>query len=136
MAAPILKHPPALGEGRPRVWLLAGTGEGPPLAEALGRRGWQVRVSVVSAAAALAYQPRPWLQLAVGAIGGDDAAFRTHGAFLGLAEQVDAGNADRGDKALVFSENIVRDDMSHDEALAALGEGDDGRGRARPFRVF
>jgi precorrin-6A/cobalt-precorrin-6A reductase len=74
MAAPILKHPPALAEGRPRVWLLAGTGEGPPLAEALGRRGWQVRVSVVSAAAALAYPPRPWLQLAVGAIGGDDAA--------------------------------------------------------------
>ncbi len=67
MAGPILKHPPAAEGGR--VWLLAGTGEGPPLAEALGRRGWRVRVSVVGAAAALAYPPRPWLEVAVGAIG-------------------------------------------------------------------
>jgi precorrin-6A/cobalt-precorrin-6A reductase len=73
MAAPILKHPTAQ-EGGGRVWLLAGTGEGPPLAEALGRRGWQVRVSVVSGSAALAYPPRPWLEVAVGAIGDGDAA--------------------------------------------------------------
>lgn len=69
MAGPILKHPPPATATGGRVWLLAGTGEGPALAEALGRRGWRVRVSVVGAAAALAYPPRPWLEVAVGSIG-------------------------------------------------------------------
>ena len=32
-----------------RLWLFAGTGEGPPLAEALLSLGWQLRVSVVTA---------------------------------------------------------------------------------------
>ena len=48
------------------VWLLAGTGEGPPLAAALLAAGWRVRVSVVSPEAARAYPAHPHLQLQVG----------------------------------------------------------------------
>jgi precorrin-6A/cobalt-precorrin-6A reductase len=55
------------------IWLFAGTAEGPPLAATLLERGWRVRVSVVTAAAARAYRQRPNLELQVGAIG-DDAA--------------------------------------------------------------
>ncbi|TVP76127.1 MAG: LEPR-XLL domain-containing protein, partial [Puniceicoccaceae bacterium] len=40
-------------------------------------------------------------------IGGDDAAFREFGHFYGLAEAVDVGNADRSDRAFVFSETIA-----------------------------
>ena len=58
----------------PRLWLIAGTGEGPPLAAALLQAGWQVRVSVVSRAAARAYAPQPGLELVVGAIGSTHAA--------------------------------------------------------------
>ncbi|WP_353292347.1 precorrin-6A/cobalt-precorrin-6A reductase [Synechococcus sp. M16CYN] len=38
-----------------RIWLFAGTGDGPHLTRALLQRGWQVRVSVASQAAAAAY---------------------------------------------------------------------------------
>lgn len=59
--------------GRPdRLWLIAGTGEGPALAEALLVRGWRLRVSVVSEPAGRAYSPHPNQELAIGAIG--DAA--------------------------------------------------------------
>ena len=50
------------------LWLIAGTGEGPVLANRLLDRGWRIQVSVVSAAAALAYRPHPHLDLRVGAI--------------------------------------------------------------------
>lgn len=53
----------------PRLWLIAGTGEGPRLATALLQAGWQLRVCVVSRAAARAYAPQPGLELVVGAIG-------------------------------------------------------------------
>lgn len=53
------------------IWLVAGTGEGPPLAARLLERGWGVRVSVVSAAATRAYAPHPALELQVGALGGE-----------------------------------------------------------------
>lgn len=62
--------PPAAGRG-PRLWLIAGTGEGPPLAASLLARGWRLRVSVVSAVAARAYAPHDALELAVGALGAD-----------------------------------------------------------------
>lgn len=52
------------------LWLIAGTGEGPALAEALLAKGWRVRLSVVGVAAARAYRPHPRLELLVGAIGG------------------------------------------------------------------
>jgi precorrin-6A/cobalt-precorrin-6A reductase len=55
---------------RPWIWLFSGTGEGPPLADALRQRGWGVRVWVVSAAAARAYAQAEDLVVEVGAIGG------------------------------------------------------------------
>ena len=58
----------------PRLWLIAGTGEGPRLAAALLQAGWQVRVCVVSRAAARAYAPQPGLELLVGAIGSSSPA--------------------------------------------------------------
>lgn len=57
-----------------RIWLLAGTGEGPPLASQLLARGWSVRVSVVSTAATRAYAPHPGLELGVGALGAGAAS--------------------------------------------------------------
>ena len=70
-------HGPVLHQrarpAEPWVWLFAGTAEGPPLAQALLARGWQVRVSVVTAAATRAYRPRPGLALQVGACSSDAA---------------------------------------------------------------
>lgn len=60
-------------QGWRRLWLVAGTGEGPALAERLVAVGWEVTVSVVSAPAARAYRPHPALHLRVGALGGDVA---------------------------------------------------------------
>jgi precorrin-6A/cobalt-precorrin-6A reductase len=65
-------RPPALTGGRPqrpRLWLISGTGEGPPLAAALLARGWRLKVSVVTSAAARAYPRHPDLELAVGPLG-------------------------------------------------------------------
>lgn len=52
-----------------RVWLIAGTGEGPVLTEALLARGWRLRLSVVGQGASRAYRTDPNLELAVGPIG-------------------------------------------------------------------
>lgn len=57
------------GSRRPRLWLISGTGEGPPLARQLLQRGWRLRVSVVTAAAARAYPRHPDLELTIGALG-------------------------------------------------------------------
>jgi precorrin-6A/cobalt-precorrin-6A reductase len=54
------------GDGAPALWLLAGTGEGPALAQALLERGWQLLVSVVTPEAARAYAAHPRLRLQVG----------------------------------------------------------------------
>lgn len=62
------QSPQAAATG-PRLWLIAGTGEGPRLAAALLAQGWRLRVSVVSAVAARAYCPHPGLELVVGALG-------------------------------------------------------------------
>jgi precorrin-6A/cobalt-precorrin-6A reductase len=70
--ATILNHEPRLHQG-PRLWMFAGTGEGPRLAAQLLQAGWSLRVSVVSPIAALAYRPlladAP-LELQIGALGG------------------------------------------------------------------
>jgi precorrin-6A/cobalt-precorrin-6A reductase len=58
---------------RPRLWLIAGTGEGPALAKVLLARGWRLKVSVVTGAATRAYPPHPDLELAVGPLGGGAA---------------------------------------------------------------
>ena len=55
------------------IWLLSGTGEGPPLAKTLLARGWRLRVWVVSEGAARSYPAAPGLELAVGPIGGSKA---------------------------------------------------------------
>ena len=66
-------HDPPLHQASPRLWLFAGTGEGPPLASALLAMGWHVKLSLVSGAASRAYGPHPRLDLAIGAIGTPDA---------------------------------------------------------------
>merc|ERR1712091_127792 len=67
-SAHILMHDPPLDQ--PRVWLLAGTGDGPRLTSALLQRNWRVRVSVVSPAAAEAYRGLAVESMAFGALGG------------------------------------------------------------------
>lgn len=53
---------------RPLIWLVSGTGEGPPLAAALLQRGWRVQVSVVNAAATRAYASHGALEISSGAL--------------------------------------------------------------------
>ena len=66
-------HDPPLHQASPRLWLFAGTGEGPSLASALLAMGWHVKLSLVSGAALRAYVPHPRLEPAIGAIGTSDA---------------------------------------------------------------
>lgn len=63
-----------------RLWLIAGTGEGPRLAAALLACGWELTVSVVSQAAGCAYPRHRLLQLEVGAIEGSAGIQRRLGA--------------------------------------------------------
>lgn len=42
-------------------------------------------------------------------VGGDDSRFAEYGSFLGLAEQVDVGNLNRNDEAIVFSASLPLD---------------------------
>jgi len=65
-------HDPA-GRQPLRLWLIAGTGEGPRLASLLLERGWRLEVSVVSGAASLAYPAHPRQRLLVGALAGSEA---------------------------------------------------------------
>jgi precorrin-6A/cobalt-precorrin-6A reductase len=90
-------HQPRLHQSDPlaspgngdRIWLIAGTGEGPPLAEALLAQGWRLRVSVVSRAAALAYRGHPCLELAVGAIGGPGSVGSGAAPVAGVAAELE-----------------------------------------------
>lgn len=65
-------HDPA-GRQPARLWLIAGTGEGPRLASQLLERGWRLEVSVVSEAASLAYPAHRRQRLLVGALAGGEA---------------------------------------------------------------
>ncbi len=65
-------HDPA-GRQRLRLWLIAGTGEGPRIASQLLERGWRLEVSVVSEAASLAYPTHRRQRLLVGALAGSEA---------------------------------------------------------------
>ncbi len=53
-----------------RLWLFSGTGDGPPLAQALLAQGWELRVSVVTPQAARVYTAAPELEIQVGPLGG------------------------------------------------------------------
>ncbi len=55
-------------------------------------------------------------------VGGDDAAFSAYGSFLGLAEQVDIGNEDPSDLALVFSEELYWPRATLEQYASALAE--------------
>ena len=59
-----------------RLWLIAGTGEGPALAQQFLKRGWRLRVSVVSPTASAPYPETPDLEMVVGALG-DAVALRS-----------------------------------------------------------
>ena len=61
------------GNGQGRIWLLSGTGEGPPLAAALLRTGWRVEVSVVTPSAARPYAGLDLDRMAVGSLQGEKA---------------------------------------------------------------
>jgi len=85
MHAPPPHPPPGADRALPagRIWLIAGTGEGPPLARGLLDRGWRLTVSVVTPAARLPYPRDGRLEMVVGALAGA-AAWR---AALVEAEQ-------------------------------------------------
>ncbi|MFQ6539010.1 MULTISPECIES: precorrin-6A/cobalt-precorrin-6A reductase [Aphanothece] len=63
-------HQGSAHQPRRRLWLFAGTGEGPRLAEALLALGWRVRVSVVTPAAGRAYDHLAGVELCTGALDG------------------------------------------------------------------
>ncbi len=54
------------------LWLLAGTGDGPPLASALADQGWRVCVSVVSSQASLPYSESFFVSIRVGPLSGKE----------------------------------------------------------------
>jgi len=62
-------HPRPEHQPHDRLWLFAGTGEGPALARHLLACGWRLRVWVVSSAAARAYPCCERLSISVGALG-------------------------------------------------------------------
>jgi precorrin-6A/cobalt-precorrin-6A reductase len=78
-------HDPA-GRQPLRLWLIAGTGEGPRLASQLLERGWRLEVSVVTEAASLAYPAHRRQRLLVGALAGS-AAIRQQLAAAALEGQ-------------------------------------------------
>ncbi len=51
-------------------------------------------------------QPEAGTQYSTIYVGADDAAFAEYGEFLGLAEQVDVGNLDGSDEAIIFSVHV------------------------------
>ena len=83
----IHQAPPRSGGAQAWIWLIAGTGEGPPLTIRLLERGWRVRVSVVTSAASRAYSPHPLLTVCVGALGGADPTAAVRAKLRGAAER-------------------------------------------------
>ncbi len=69
------------------VWLLSGTGEGPPLAKALISQGWKVTVSVVTPNAALSYSKLHLEEIIIGPISGVQGIK----AFLRKAREIHSG---------------------------------------------
>ncbi len=65
------------GKCHRHLWLLSGTGDGPPLAKTLLSKGWNVSVSVVSSQAALSYSQLPLQSLMIGALDGKESIRKT-----------------------------------------------------------
>ena len=75
------------------IWILSGTGDGPPIVKGLIAKGYEVSVSVVSSQASLAYSQMPLKNLWVGALDGESAiravlenAYSTHGGFNAVVD--------------------------------------------------
>ena len=64
------------GNDQDWIWLLAGTGDGVPIASALIAAGWRVEVSVVTASAAMAYRHLTVAAVHQGPLLGDTAIAR------------------------------------------------------------
>lgn len=62
-------HDPENHQGLRRLWLFAGTAEGPQLAHDLLAMGWRLRLSLVTADAGRAYGTHPHLEITIGAVG-------------------------------------------------------------------
>lgn len=92
-------------QDRRRLWLIAGTGEGPDLAQRLLACGWQLTVSVVTPAAAAAYPPQAGLELRIGALQGE----------VGVAAELGAADAAGRPYAVVV-------DASHPFAQQVSGQ--------------
>ncbi len=60
------------GNCQRHIWILSGTGDGPPLVKALLTKGWAISVSVVSIEASLSYAHLPIEALWVGALEGEE----------------------------------------------------------------
>jgi precorrin-6A/cobalt-precorrin-6A reductase len=121
---------PSLHQGRqpaglPRIWLVAGTGEGPPLADWLLERGWAVRVSVVSVAAARAYPPRQGLEVMVGALSAEQLEAELAGA--GFHWVIDASHP----FASRISDTLARVCARRDQPLLRLRRPLQASGEAR-----
>ena len=70
------------------IWILSGTGDGPPIVNALLEKGYKVSVSVVSAGAAYPYSNMPLNNLWVGPLDGEkdirsvlEQAYEMHDGF-------------------------------------------------------
>jgi precorrin-6A/cobalt-precorrin-6A reductase len=119
-------HDPA-GRQRLRLWLIAGTGEGPRLASQLLERGWRLEVSVVSEAASLAYPAHRRQRLLVGALAGSEA-IRQRLAAAALEGQPYA--------AVVDASHPFASQISHQLAAALqqlIGDRPSGQQTAQPL---
>lgn len=63
-------HDSPIHQGGGHLWLIAGTGEGPRLAQSLLARGWRLRVSLVGPGAGRRYPDHDRLDLEIGALAG------------------------------------------------------------------
>jgi precorrin-6A/cobalt-precorrin-6A reductase len=141
----ILMHDTPMHQASPRLWLFAGTGEGPSLASALLAMGWHVKLSLVSGEALRAYAPHPRLEPAIGAIGSAAAI----GAALDRAEAkgepcqvvVDATHpfacqisADLAEVCLARSQALLR--LRREGVFSELGGAGPGPRQANGVRVL
>ena len=99
------------GNRHGRIWLLSGTGEGPRLAAALLQLGWFVEASVVTPAAARAYDGLKLHHLHIGPLQGQEAMQ----LLRGLPDEAQARVAEgREDGIFKFCDGSCRVERGHD----------------------